>query len=726
MQIFRSVVLSIILAAIISCDAPHLNPLDPLNAGYNYGQISGSVVDENSVPISKVKIIFSNSQTVAETNASGNFQMNDVPLRDGFLYYEKAGFENDTVEIKWNNQKNKNVGQKILYSTIGQIEGTVVNPDKGPIAGAKVIFKKTYITETDGLGQFELQNLPLSDGFLSFEKEGYAKDSIAFTWGGLKLKNIGQKTLAYTIGQLEGIVYNSDQLPVNGVKVIFNNGYVSFTDGTGIYRLYNLPMIDGVVHFEKEGFKKDSVQVKWSGVKIKNLGPKTLTYAIGQLEGTVYNTDQLPIQGVKVIFNNTYVSYTDGAGIFRITNVPISDGIVRFEKDGYKNDSSEVKWAEQKIKNIGAKTIAYSIGNIEGFVFNAQRIGINNAKLVFRNTYITQSNSAGQFKLSNIPMVDGWMSVEKNGFAKDSIFVQWIGEKTKRYEIKLNYISGFLDGYVKQDVNHNLSLSGVRVHWKNQNIITYTDNSGYYKFENLPYNNGMLYFEKAGYNKDSVLVQWSNSNESVRVNDRFMNALPVLNSSTIYSTVKNELGGIQRNSMTIETDVTDVDDYIDSVIVKCTEIGFNKRLRYNPNYELYEHTEENMISVEQAVGKNFEIIVKDKSKRVYNVGTTSVKRVISQVLSYISPTDREEVGTQPTFTWKRFVVGFNFKYKFQIFTTSFEDSSKLEYEQPNISQDEIQHKININLKAGNYYWVIWCVDDFKNSARSEPASFTVK
>ncbi|MCB9248128.1 MAG: hypothetical protein H6613_06095 [Ignavibacteriales bacterium] len=45
--------------------------------------------------------------------------------------------------------------------------------------------------------------------------------------------------------------------------------------------------------------------------------------------------------------------------------------------------------------------------------------------------------------------------------------------------------------------------------------------------------------------------------------------------------------------------------------------------------------------------------------------------------------------------------------------------------QKEIISSEIQYLTDVNLSSGDYFWVIWAIDEFENRTQSKPASFII-
>jgi hypothetical protein len=290
-----------------------------------------------------------------------------------------------------------------------------------------------------------------------------------------------------------------------------------------------------------------------------------------------------------------------------------------------------------------------------------------------------------------------------------------------------NYQFSTIDGSVVTSALPHQKISGVKVTWRNENIVVKTDASGYFKIEDIPQQNGIIVFEKDGYWKDSVTVQF-NSQSTKTLNDFSMNAIPALNSLLLYTIVENKYPDNQTIEVDVQAQVSDAEGDLDSVYVKCSTFGFSRQLKYNSTTKNFEssftESELKIQSVDAAVGQNFDIVAKDKQKGLYTIGSSNIKRIIKQEVIIDSPLNKQIVGVKPVLKWKRFLPGFNFKYMIRIYTDAV--TPALVWQKQNISKDDIQGVVDSNLNAGEYYWEIWCIDDYQNGTISKKASFVVQ
>jgi len=533
------------------------------------------------------------------------------------------------------------------------------------------------------------------------------------------------------IGKVDGYVLTSTREPVTNAKVLWKNQNVlAITDSAGYYVIDDILRDDGIIYFEKEGLSKDSTYARWNNQKSIRIEEKLLNYTKGNLDGFVFAAPRTAIAGIKVIWKNqNLITETNSQGFYQFSNVDNIDGFLVFEKEGLKKDSVYVEWNGQSYIRASEKSLSYIIGSVEGFVFGVPREPLAGVRVIWRNTsLITETRSNGHYKFEDVPIKDGMIYFEKEGMKKDSIYVTWSNQNgIIAPEIILQYEITLLDGYVRTMSFPRIPISNVKVFWKNKSILTETNTSGYYSFSNIQQDNGWLFFERSGFGKDSVFVEFDNQ-KSKRVNDVYLNANPKLEELNIYTLVQNRLPDIQTIRLVVETSISDAEGDIDTVRIVNTSLNFSRILDYNLSTRFFEGrfsiNDLNIFSMDDAIGKDFKIVVKDRTNRVHDVGSSNIKRIIKQEVTPEFPINRQVVGSQPTLRWFRFQPGYNFYYNIQIFTDEVPATSI--WEKSFISSDIIEIIPDISIPPGDYYWLISVIDNFKNRGISKPYTFIVQ
>jgi hypothetical protein len=284
-----------------------------------------------------------------------------------------------------------------------------------------------------------------------------------------------------------------------------------------------------------------------------------------------------------------------------------------------------------------------------------------------------------------------------------------------------------LEGIIRTDTHTQLPLEEVAVYWKSENAYTRTNASGKFSLKNIQPVNGWLYFEKSGFYSDSVFIRWQ-SQKIISVSQN-LNAQPRLLNASLYSVVKNKYSQTEY-FLVAEIGVSDDDD-IDSVFLVNSELQINKSLeKITATYFEGEFSdfELQLVSLVETIGRDFSLIVKEKNRGKQFVGSATVKRVIEQEIETLGPKNQDSIVTlQPQLRWKRFTPGFRFSYFLEIYTD--ETEPKLKWSKEKISSDSIDIIVDPPIiptpTVDEYFWVIWCIDEFGNRSRSKPASFLI-
>jgi len=269
-------------------------------------------------------------------------------------------------------------------------------------------------------------------------------------------------------------------------------------------------------------------------------------------------------------------------------------------------------------------------------------------------------------------------------------------------------------------------IANVTVYWQNNDRMVFTDDNGYFNINDVLPQNGWLLLSRDGYLSDSVEVIWTdNQNVNVQI---LLNAKPHLDSLVIYSEIRNMWPDRKTPTVIIIAEITDTDNDIDSVYVVNSNLKIKQYLKYNVDDRLYEKTLSiyslNVNSIEQAVGHDFEVKVVDRFSHIITVGSERVQRIIHDEVKFASPSSYDIVPATPQLQWQSFNPGFKFTFFIEIFTN--EIISEKVWEMGAIPSDRTDLTVGRTLPSGDYFWVIWCVDEFYNRSRSKPASFTVE
>ncbi|MCF8242224.1 MAG: hypothetical protein K9J16_12630 [Melioribacteraceae bacterium] len=287
-------------------------------------------------------------------------------------------------------------------------------------------------------------------------------------------------------------------------------------------------------------------------------------------------------------------------------------------------------------------------------------------------------------------------------------------------------VFAIITGSVKTVSIPRAPVSAAKITFANSNQVVYTNSSGNFNIETTTKINGWLYVEKENFSMDSSYINWNNSSKINR--EFFLNAKPRIDSLILNSSVINRHPNLQSYFVEVKADLFDSENDIDSVFFISEDLDINELLLYNFASDWYENSfsieELGLKSIDQTVGKNFQINVVDKNGLTFDVGSSIIKRIIKQEIEYTAPSNNEIVSLPFSIEWKRFLPGFNFRYKLEIFLVDV--TAELYWSEDFIPSSEIQFDFTKNINPGTYFWVIWCIDEFNNSTRSKPATFIIE
>jgi len=369
----------------------------------------------------------------------------------------------------------------------------------------------------------------------------------------------------------------------------------------------------------------------------------------------------------------------------------------------------------------------YQFCSLDGYVKTTTGQAIIGVKVTWRNqNIVTHTDTLGHYKFNAVPQKSGQIVFEMDGYYSDSTSVQITGTQKHIADEQLKEVTR-IDGYVKTTTGQ--AIAGVKVTWRNQNIAVQTDINGYYKFNNIQMANGYVVFESDGYFKDSVNAQ-ALGQQTKRLSDFSMYSIPKLTNIYLYTKVENGYPDGQEVYLIAQAQITDADKVVDSVFIRCTSINFIKKLLYNSSIPDFENTflpsDFSTGSIDAVVGQTFEIVVKAKNRTsLVSIGSSYIKRVIREEAELQSPINKQIVSSPPTLIWYRFLPGYNFTYTVEIYKDTSSNSTPI-WSKTKVALDAIQIVPNITLSPGEYYWVVWCIDDYMDETRSKKASFIIQ
>lgn len=270
------------------------------------------------------------------------------------------------------------------------------------------------------------------------------------------------------------------------------------------------------------------------------------------------------------------------------------------------------------------------------------------------------------------------------------------------------------------------SISDVTVFWTVGNKFVTTSNDGSFAIETISKRNGWLVFNKDGYSTDSLYIEWGK--EKIKLLSVFLNAQPQLDSSMFGSIVIQRWPNDQDYFIETVIKLSDNENDIDSVFFENVALGIYEYLKYNVVQNYWEKripmSNLKLTTLDKLIGKTVFFTAKDINGKEFKLGETNLKRIIRQEIQFRSPANNQEVSLPLNVKWQRYLPGFDLKLRIEIYRDSNPDELMLVKE--GIEQNIISYSFDDELPADNYYWIIYCIDEFGNQGSSKAASFRIK
>jgi len=141
-------------------------------------------------------------------------------------------------------------------------------------------------------------------------------------------------------GTVTGIVTDDLSSPLSGVTVTVDDTDITATTNTqGTYSLEDVPVGTHIITFTKEDYQTVSVTVtaaKFNEDLMATINPY-MEYAAAKIRGMVMDAkaNDTPLAGVTVSISSQIKTTTSSDGTFEISNLPLANYTVTFEKAGY-------------------------------------------------------------------------------------------------------------------------------------------------------------------------------------------------------------------------------------------------------------------------------------------------------------------------------------------------------------------------------------------------------
>ena len=282
-----------------------------------------------------------------------------------------------------------------------------------------------------------------------------------------------------------------------------------------------------------------------------------------------------------------------------------------------------------------------------------------------------------------------------------------------------------ISGYVYTFSLPRIPIQNAYIIWAPENKAFVSNSNGYFKINVERPVSGWLKVHHANFKTDSLYVDFNNKK---LVYEFYLNQIPIVDSLELYTILLNQYPNLQTASLATRIKINDRDNDIDSVFIENSKDGKVYSLFYNTQTKFFERSfseyDLDVEDLDELVGVKFRYVVKDLSKMKFVVAEDKINRIIKSEISLEYPVNYDTISNRPLLVWRRISPGFKHNYSVEILSSDF--PPVVVWFKHNLDMESSSVQTDIPLQPGTYYWVVWCIDQFLNRARSKPATFVVK
>jgi hypothetical protein len=282
-----------------------------------------------------------------------------------------------------------------------------------------------------------------------------------------------------------------------------------------------------------------------------------------------------------------------------------------------------------------------------------------------------------------------------------------------------------IEGNVSTSFVPITGIPDVLIFWEPGNKLVKTDAEGNFIIENIRSSDGKLIFQKEGFRADTIFINWNGSNRISKM--VHLVSLPKLEYLNITTSVEYELSE-KSSILSFTAKIEDKDSQIDSAYIENTLISLKKKMDFSEDeYSLVLNQDDlRSNNLEDLIGEDFDLFISDSALgNAFKVGSGRITRVINEEPQAVSPANSDTIGSPPVVQWNQVLLEFYFSYLIEIYTNEA-GNNELVYSSNPIESGTTSLNTEYSLAPGEYFWVIWVVDQFNNRARSRPAIFVIQ
>ena len=368
----------------------------------------------------------------------------------------------------------------IKVKPLGTIKGVVKKDGAEDNYDTTVYIPGTsYLSMTDGEGNFSLFNVPQATYTLRYISNGYmakmVENVVLYSESDTEnpVTTVQRQTLIKNAGNLIGTISKTGSSDHSNITIMLSDGENVYTGSTGTDGSL---MITGILPgtysatISASGFITQTVEsIKIEAAKNTTINPISLTANGGDIKGSVIMNDGGDKAGVLITAKSSdekysYTTSTDTEGKFTISNAYPGTYTLTLSKTNYAiTTKTGVQSIAGQETNSGVFVFSSDYGTIEGTVKDSKGNAIENA-IVKIGEITAFTGSDGKFSKTGIGVGSYTVTISREGYATQTLTQTISVESSKTTSIgtiKLASVYGSITGTVT--VNDNGSTVGIDV-----------------------------------------------------------------------------------------------------------------------------------------------------------------------------------------------------------------------------------------------------------------------
>ena len=437
----------------------------------------------------------------------------------------------------------------IKVKPLGTIKGVVKKDGAEDNYDTTVYIPGTsYLSMTDGEGNFSLFNVPQATYTLRYISNGYmakmVENVVLYSESDTEnpVTTVQRQTLIKNAGNLIGTISKIGSSDHSNITVMISDGENVYTGSTGTDGSL---MITGILPgtysatISASGFITQTVEnLKIEAAKNTTINPISLTANGGDIKGSVIMNDGGEKAGVLITARSSdekysYTTSTDSEGKFTISNAYSGTYSLTLSKTDYAIiTKTGVQSIAGQETNTGVFTFSSDYGTIEGTVTDSKGNPIENS-IVKIGDITVFTNNEGKFSKTGIPVGSHQVTISQNGYTSQTLAQQIAIESSKTVNIgtiKLSSLYGTISGTVS--VNDGRSTEGITVTVSAtgmNSMSTKTDKNGGYSISSI---------QPGTYMVSSSVDGYASATRSVAITADSITEVDVLALTSLYGSIE--------------------------------------------------------------------------------------------------------------------------------------------------------------------------------------------